>query len=114
MSEQINDPLIKEELKELMRQYTSINAELKSLEREKDNIKANILIQMKMFNIDNYESDFACAKYSMQKRRVLDKIALNKFLVNHNTDIEAFQKINEYEMLRVTEKGNLIIDVTEE
>jgi hypothetical protein len=94
-----------------MRQYTNVSGEIKALEKEKDNIKANILINMKMSNIDNYESDTSCAKYSMQKRRVLDKLALGKFLVTHNTDIDAFQKINEFEMLRVTEKNNLIIEV---
>jgi hypothetical protein len=99
-----------EELNELLKQYRELSGEIKQLEKEKDNVKANILIQMKMANIEHYENDMHSAKYTMQERKVLDKNKLEGFLNKNDKTYEEFVKINQFEMLRVVDKKNTQID----
>ena len=88
----------------LLKTFSKINTEIKVLEREKDRLKTDILILMKMDNVEFYETETHSVKYSMQKRKVVDKKMLDTFLNKHDSNYEAFQKINEYEMLKVIDK----------
>lgn len=95
------------EIATLLRDYNKINTEIKSLEKEKDKLKTDILINMKIAGIEGLETETHSVKYSMQKRKVLDKKALEKFLSEHNRNYESFTIVNEYEMLKVMQKGDL-------
>jgi hypothetical protein len=99
-----------EELNELLRTYRELSRDIKQLEKEKDNVKANILIQMKMASIEHYENEMHSVKYTMQERKVLDKNKLEAFLGKNDKTYEEFVKINQYEMLRVIDKKNTQID----
>jgi len=103
-----------EELNELLKQYRELSGEIKQLEKEKDNVKANILIQMKMASIDAYENEVHSVRYTMQERKVLDKNKLETFLHKNEKTYEEFVKINQYEMLRVIDKKNTQIDAKED
>lgn len=91
-------------MNDLLKTFAKINAEIKVLEREKDRLKTDILILMKLDNIEFFETDTHSVRYSMQKRKVVDKRLLEAFLVSKNSNYEAFQKINEYEMIKVIDK----------
>ena len=103
-----------EELNELLHQYRELSKEIRGLEKEKDNVKANILIQMKMANIEAYENEMHSVKYTMQERKVLDKNKLETFLHKNDKTYEEFVKINQFEMLRVVDKKNSQIDTQED
>jgi hypothetical protein len=107
--------VVAEEMDELLSEYRELTKEIKSLERQKDNVKANILISLKLANLDSYDNSEHSVRYTMQQRKVLDKIALEKFLESKNTKYEEFVKINQFEMLRVIDKKTIEAeDTTEE
>jgi len=86
-------------MEELIKRYNELSQSIKALESEKDNIRANILIELKIADITRFEGETHIVLYSMQKRKVLDKVALMKVI-----DLEAFQTVNEFEVLKIIEK----------
>jgi len=89
-----------------LKKYSEINNQIKELEKQKDKLKTEILIFMKLAGTSEYRSETHSARYTMMKRKVLDKNALDNFLSLHDKDYESFQNVNEYEMLKIIEIGS--------
>ena len=89
----------------LLKEYSDINAQIKALEKEKDMMKTNILIELKMANVNSLETETHSVKYSMVQRKVLDKKQLNLFLEEYQKNYDSFLVISEYEQLKVESKN---------
>ena len=90
----------------LLKDYDDASQRIKELEKMKDRIRTDILINMKLANMERMETTSHSVIYSMQKRKVLDKKALETFLNANKSSYDMFVKTNEYEMLKVIPKGN--------
>jgi len=88
----------------LLKEYSDILAEIKALEKAKDMLKTNILIELKMANINSLETETHSVNLSLIQRKVLDKKQLNLFLEEYQKNYDSFLVITEYEQLKVEKK----------
>ncbi len=91
-----------EELDGLMQRYVGILAAQKELKREKEDIKSQILIDIKMKEITKHKSaDNIILSHKVVSRRMVDKKKVEDYCVEKEMDEDFFFKASESERLTI-------------
>jgi len=79
-------------------------AQIKKIKAEVEEMRAMILVELKTRDIENFDTDNDLRlAYKKQTRNKLDKIALEEYLIEKNTNLQRFQEETEYELLSIKE-----------
>jgi len=100
---------MEEELNSLMRKYTEILKEQNKIKKEKEDVKSEILILIKMNDITRHQSpDNIILTHKSFKSRRLDKSKLVEYCNSHEIDYTKFEKeiITERLMIKEIEEDN--------
>ena len=95
---------------ELLAEFAAVNDKIKTLEKLKDTLRTQVLIWLKLQNLEHFETDTHSVTFSMQTRRTLDKPVLETFLESHNKNYDSFLKTTSHEMIKIISKGETQID----
>jgi len=88
----------------LMDEYVQLNADIRELKQQKEELKSKMLIEIKTQDIDRHEENGNLLTFRRMTRKTIDKDALGRFLVDHDKDLEDFKTESEFETLRCVKK----------
>ncbi len=95
---------IPNELDGLMSEYENLKNRIKILKDEKENLKAKMLINIKVNDVDRYVSpDRLKLTFTKQKRMSWDKVKIEHYCEKHGMQVEDLKKTNEFESLRISQ-----------
>jgi len=95
---------------ENIEEYSRINTQIRELEKTKLELRSKIMIDVKLKDVNQYETDTLILKFTINKRKNLDKFALEEYLNTQNKELADFESETEYEMLRISQKNELEVE----
>lgn len=97
--------MTQEEINDTMNKYLEINNKIKELKEQKEELRTELLLYMKMNDTTSVENDICTASYTMNKRRSFDKEKAIVFIEEKGGEPNAFFTESEFETLKVKAKG---------
>ena len=88
----------------LMSEFDAVNQQIKELKAKKDALRTDLLIAIKIDEIDNVESDTHRLKFTISKRRSFNKDLAIDYLEQHGEDMSIYYQESEYETLKIKPK----------
>ena len=89
------------ELDKAMKEFVELKAQIKELKERKEELRTEILIDIKVKDIITYDTDEVKLRFITQKRKSFNKdLAITK-LEAHGEDVNAFFTESDYEILKI-------------
>lgn len=89
----------------LMTEFIEIKEKIKKLKSKSEEIRTQMLIYLKMNDLEEYDTDDAKLTYSVNVRKSFNKDKAIEYLTNIGEDTESYFTESEYETLKIKAKG---------
>lgn len=92
-------------MEELITKMHQIKQKIKKLKSEAEQIRVEILIELKAKDLNTYETDDLMLVLATSMRKSFDKDKAIEFIESKNGIVEDYYTESEFEILKIKEKG---------
>ncbi len=89
------------ELAKAMKEFVEIKAKIKELKATQEQLRTDILIEVKINDIDKFETDTERLRLISQTRKTFDKKKAVEYIESKGDDSSAFYTESDFEILKV-------------